>query len=127
MTRILLTTATIAIAIQLAGAAWANATVYKCNGVYTDQPCKDGREVDIAPTEGLDKLSSRPRKSHDAQMREISRTINKSVGEGHTKAGVILQCQSLLRERRAIDGSGGSKDRRFAIRQQQHALNCRDQ
>lgn len=126
MTRILFAV-TIVVATQLSGAAWANATVYKCNGVYTDQPCKDGREVDIAPTEGLDKLSSRPRKSHDAHMREISRTINKSVGEGHTQAGVILQCQSLLRERRAIDGNGDSKDRRFAIRQQQHALKCRDQ
>lgn len=40
-----------------AGYAQANQTVYLCKGVYTDQPCKDGREVDILPTEGADKLS----------------------------------------------------------------------
>lgn len=35
----------------LCPSATAQQTVFLCNGTYTDQPCKGGREINVLPTE----------------------------------------------------------------------------
>lgn len=112
----------------VAGAAWAQKPVYQCGGIYTDKPCKDGKEVDIAPTRGAHSMSGTKRMSQEAQMEEMKRGFDKAQEEGARQARQLRRCGELHREREAIDRAGqpeALKDRRFAIRQEQFQLNCR--
>lgn len=111
-------------AMAATGTAKANQTVYLCEGVYTDQPCKDGREVDILPTEGADKLSGKSRRSAQAHGRDTSRMVDQSIKKGFADADKSMRCEGLIRERKAIDRSGGSDKRRFEVRQEQFAWKC---
>ncbi len=104
--------------------AMANQTVYLCKGVYTDQPCKDGREVDILPTEGADKLSGKSQRSAEAHSRDNSRLIDQSIKKSFADADKSMRCEALIRERKAIDRMDGLDERRFQIRQEQFALKC---
>lgn len=107
-----------------AGDAMANQTVYLCKGVYADQSCKDGSEVDILPTESADRLSGLRQRNAEARDRDNSRLIGQSINKGFASADKSMRCEALIRERQAIDRSTGSAERRFQIRQEQFALKC---
>ena len=49
--------------LLLAPVANAQKPVYLCGKVYTDQPCKEGREVDINPTRGAHSMSGTRREA----------------------------------------------------------------
>lgn len=113
-------------------AAQANAqqTVYLCNGTYTDKPCKDGREIDIRPTEGAHSISGKRMQSLDSQMRDMNQAMSENLAKGTAQYKVITQCEQLRRERELIDRSGAAtvdSERRFAIRQEQFRPNCKSQ
>jgi hypothetical protein len=112
-----------------AAPALAQQPVYLCSGVYTDKPCKDGREVDINPTRGAHSMSGTRRESNDAVMERITRDINKAQEEGVRQGSAIMRCEELRRQRAAIDKSGRAedfKDQRFAIREEQFRLRCKN-
>lgn len=116
--------------LVIAVLANAQQTVYLCNGTYTDKPCKDGREVDVRPTEGAHSISGKRMQSYDAQMREMNQAMAENLAKGTAQYKVITLCDQLRRERELIDRSGAASvdsERRFAIRQQQFRLNCRSQ
>lgn len=103
-------------------------TVFLCNGTYTDQPCKDGREVQITPTEGLNRMTGKYRTSEEAQVRDTRRIMG-TLSESTKKANDVHRCIALKKEREKIDRSAStntSEERRFAIRQEQANLRCKD-
>lgn len=108
----------------------AQQTVYLCDGTYTDRPCKNGREVDIRPTEGAHSISGKRMQSLDSQMREMNQAMAENLAKGTDQYKVITQCDQLRRERELIDRSGAAavdSARRFSIRQEQFRLNCKSQ
>jgi hypothetical protein len=108
--------------------AVAQQPVYQCGGVYTDKPCKGGREVDINPTRGAHSLSGTRRESQEAIMEGLARNAEKAQQEGFRQATEAMRCEDLRRQREAIDVAGLAeklKDRRFAIREEQFRLKCR--
>lgn len=104
--------------------------IYKCGQVYTDKPCKGGQELDIYPTDGMHSLSGTKRQSHEAVMREISRSFDAGFQRSVEEVRRINQCEALMRERQRIDAmsslSAQAQERRFEIRKSQHALQCKD-
>ena len=118
----------ILVALLCFNAAHAQQPVYLCGGVYTDQPCKDGREVDINPTRGAHSLSGKRRESSEAVMERLTRDMQKAQDEGWKRGTELMRCEDLRRKREAIDASGRPeqfKDQRFAIRQEQFRLKCK--
>ena len=108
-----------------ATAVHAQRPVYQCNGVYTDQPCAGGREVDIAPTRGAHSMSGARKESLEAQMDQINRNSQVATQKGMEQANRLMRCHGLMLERQTIDRGGQErKDRRFAIRQEQFRLSC---
>jgi hypothetical protein len=111
-----------------AESAFAQQPVYLCNGVYTDKPCKDGREVDINPTRGAHSYSGTRRESTEAVLERINRDMDRAGAEGVKQANEIIRCEELRRQRSAIDASGQAdalKELRFSIREEQHRLRCK--
>lgn len=90
--------------ILAASAVHAQKPVYLCGKVYTDQPCKDGREVDIAPTRGAHSMSGQRRESTEAAMEGISRNTDAALKKGMREGAVLMRCGDLQRQRAAIDG-----------------------
>jgi hypothetical protein len=106
----------------------AQKPVYLCNGVYTDNPCKDGKEVDIAPTRGVHSMSGQKRQSTEAAVADVQDQMNRAFERGNEEAKVLLRWDELRRRRERIDASGQTaidKDERFAIRQEQFKLACK--
>ena len=118
----------IVLAIMLAGTCWgasAQKPVYRCDGTYTDKPCKGGREVDITPTRGAHSMSGTRRESREAVMERVSRDVEKSYQKGMQQAAENFRCDQLRRQREAIDRTNQSAaldDQRFRIREEQFAL-----
>lgn len=113
-----------------ATSATAQQTVYLCSGTYTDRPCKDGREIDIRPTEGAHSISGKRMLSTESQMRDLNQAIAECMAKGSAQYQILTRCDQLKHERESIDRPGSGfvdKDRRFAIRQEQFKLNCKSQ
>ena len=112
----------------LAGTAWSQQPVYLCNGTYTDRPCANGKEVDIAPTEGMHSLSGQKRQSQEAVMRDVTRQMQAAQERGMQQGATIIRCNQLQQERMQLDRTdkaGSLTDRRLAIRQEQFKLGCK--
>lgn len=110
------------------GIAWAQQPIYLCNGTYTDRPCANGKEIDIQPTEGMHSLSGQKRQSHEAMMRDISRQVDASQKRGLDLVITTQRCDLLRQQRLQLDRTdkaGSLTDRRFAIRQEQFKLGCK--
>ncbi len=108
--------------------AHAQKPVYQCSGVYTDKPCKGGREVDIAPTRGAHSMSGTRRESSEAVVERVTRDMDKAQAQGFKEGSEFMRCDELRRRREAIDTLGQPdflKDERFKIREEQFKLNCR--
>jgi hypothetical protein len=112
-------------ACLLALPALGQKPVYLCGKVYTDQPCKEGREVDITPTRGADSMSGKSRESSEATMERIGGASQKATERGMQEATRLIRCDELRRRREAIDRAGkdaGMGDQRFSIRKEQFKL-----
>jgi len=108
--------------------AYAQKPVYQCDGVYTDKPCKNGREVDIAPTRGAHSMSGTKRQSTEAVMDQFNLDVQNAQSKGFKQANDMMRCDELRRRREAIDTLGqpdSLKDERFKIREEQFKLNCK--
>lgn len=103
--------------------------VYKCDGGYTDKPCKDGAEVPIQATEGAHSLSGQKKQSSEAYIRDVNRSSNKALERALENQKYNNQCERLKQERIAIDAktnqSENQKTRRFEIRKIQYELKCK--
>ncbi|NIC40770.1 DUF4124 domain-containing protein [Aquabacterium sp. A08] len=114
--------------LALAGTVGAQQPVYLCNGVYTDRPCANGKEVDILPTEGMHSMSGQKQQSQEAVMRDISRQIQQAQQRGMEQGVTLHRCHQLRQERMQLDRTekaGSLTDRRLAIRQEQFKLGCK--
>ncbi len=128
-TRWLLRTLPLAMLLGIAPFATAQKPIYLCEGVYTDAPCRGGKEVDILPSRGVTSLSGRKRESLEATIESTQTDMVKSQQQGIAEASRMVRCDGLQRQRQAIDASSTDsalRERRFAIRQEQHRLNCRN-
>lgn len=106
----------------------AQQPVYLCNGTYTDQPCRGGKEVEIVPSRGAHSMSGTRRESREAVMEDIHRRSQAAQAKGLKQANDNLRCQDLRRRRMGIDKSGRSESldgERLHIREEQFALRCR--
>ncbi len=109
--------------------ATAQRTVYQCGGVYTDQPCANGREVNIAPTHGANSLSGKRQESPQVQMENLHQAMQDGQRKGAEQYQQIVRCNELKRRRESIDSADDPmplKQERFAIRQEQFKLSCKE-
>lgn len=121
-------TITLSLIIICATAASAQQPVYLCGGTYTDQPCKGGKEVDIAPTRGAHSMSGTRRESTEAILEGASQRSRDATVKGQKQGADLLRCAQLYRQRLAIDRAGkaaANDGERFKIREEQFALKCR--
>lgn len=117
-----------AIALCWGAAVNAQQPVYLCNGTYTDQPCKGGREVDIVPSRGAHSMSGTRRESGEALRERAMQEVNTAIQKGHKQGLDVMRCDQLMRRRQVLDKSDGTQDldgERLRIREEQFALKCR--
>lgn len=61
-------------------------TVFKCmkdgKATYTDAPCMNAKEVDVTPTEGMNKWTGTERKSLDQVTREMTKIRREGMSKG---------------------------------------------
>lgn len=116
------------IALCWSAVASAQQPVYLCNGTYTDQPCKGGKEVDILPSRGAHSMSGTRRESVEAVRERVARDVNSAYQKGIQQGRDNMRCEQLMRRRQALDRSGSATDldgERLRIREEQFALKCR--
>src|SRR6218665_1642293 len=63
----------------------ASNTVYRCEQggkvIYTDEPCMNAKEVDVTPTEGMNKWSGKERVAPALQNRQATELRRKELGK----------------------------------------------
>lgn len=114
--------------MAMIGTVMAQQPVYLCNGTYTDQPCPNGKEVDILPTEGMHSNSGKKRQSQEAAIRDVSRQIQQAQKQGLEQGLTLYRCAQLRQERMQLDRTdetGTLTGRRLTIRQEQFKLGCK--
>ena len=87
------------LALAFGSGVQAQKPVYLCNGVYTDQPCKAGKEVDIAPTRGLDSMSGQRRESLQVMQERMTESSARAQKKGEEEAQRLMRCAALRRQR----------------------------
>ena len=115
------------LAVSWALPVFAQKPVYLCGGTYTDQPCKEGREVDIAPTRGLNAMSGKKQESSEVMQERIRESSERARQKGAQEAQRLIRCAELRRQRVAMDSASQDKklvDTRLMIREEQFKLNC---
>ena len=65
-------------AISTAASAWTQ-PVYRCGNSYSDEPCANGKPVDILPTEGAHSMSGNKRLSTEVEMRKNRRALYEAL------------------------------------------------
>ncbi|PZQ00350.1 MAG: hypothetical protein DI587_08815 [Variovorax paradoxus] len=116
------------IALCWSAVAGAQQPVYLCNGTYTDQPCKGGKEVDILPSRGAHSMSGTRKESGEAVRERVMRDIDSAYQKGIQQGRNSMRCDQLLRRRQALEKSSSVQDldgERLRIREEQFALKCR--
>lgn len=69
--------------LWLAPHAHAQKPVYRCETdgrvSYSSEPCVGAREIDVTPTQGLDKMTGKSRKSADVLRQELDNAVSKAL------------------------------------------------
>lgn len=94
--------------------------VYKCSGVYTDQPYKGGQEVDILPSRGAYSMSGQRKESNGAVMERVSGNRDDKIRDAFSKNAELQRCEGLRQMHLELDHSGETDlhGRRLSIRQE---------
>ena len=98
--------------VLLLACAAANAAppVYRCETAgrvnYSDSPCVGGAVVDIAPTQGMDRMSGASRKGHDVQRTERNKGFDEVIrplsGKTHDEMNTLRRRVKLPARDQAV-------------------------
>ena len=77
----------VAVLLGLLCCTTASAQVYRCElegkTIYSDAPCLGAKRVDTTPTQGMDKLSGRSRKSAEVRRDEHQKMVTEALRPFH--------------------------------------------
>lgn len=67
----------------MATSSFAGPAVYRCETAgkvaYSDTPCVGATVVDITPTQGMDKMSGKSRKSYELQRADVTHAVDDAL------------------------------------------------